>query len=174
MADAGPGHHVDDGAEPERNDVQQSRPPLRSVTSQTRTFVRFVNRTRRYVDVIWLDFRGVKQTYTRLGPGQLYKVVTYITHPWIFRDAETNCKLLVNSQEIYYPKPMPQIPLGHPVYGQASRNHISAYISIPLYTLKVRAAQVVQLCLGDLKDAHTLDIPKNLVDLIVNLGAERQ
>lgn len=37
MADAGPGHHVDDGVEAEGNDTEQSRQPLRSITSQVGT-----------------------------------------------------------------------------------------------------------------------------------------
>ena len=39
-----------------------------------------------------------------LPPGAQYNINTYVTHPWVFRDAETGAVLLVNSVEVFYPK----------------------------------------------------------------------
>lgn len=60
----------------------------------------------------------------------------------------------------------PIFPEGHARYGPVSPYRIPVYISIPLYTLQERAAQVVGSCLQNPKLAYSLDIPKNLMSTI--------
>ncbi|XP_071517189.1 uncharacterized protein [Panulirus ornatus] len=106
MDDVNPaGHAADEGRHPDQAvQLQQQQQVIRSLRSRQRSYVRFVNRTQRTVDVIWLDYNGVRQKYKTLIPGEAFKVNTFVTHPWIFRDAETTATLLVNSEEVFYPK----------------------------------------------------------------------
>ncbi len=67
------------------------------------SFVRFVNRTIRQVDVVWLNYEGIGVHYRSLTPNQWVDVNTYVGHPWIFRDSETGDKLVVQLQEVFEP-----------------------------------------------------------------------
>ncbi|XP_050729910.1 von Hippel-Lindau disease tumor suppressor-like isoform X2 [Eriocheir sinensis] len=153
-------------AEQQQQQQQQQhlQQPLRSIISRQQSYVRFVNRTQRSVHVLWVSYQGEHRLYKTLPPGAEYNVNTYVTHPWVFRDAETGATLLVNSEEVFFPKPI--FPEGHARYGPVSPYRIPVYISIPLYTLQERAAQVVGSCLQNPKLAYSLDIPKNLMSTI--------
>lgn len=147
---------------------RQHQQPLRSVTSTERSYARFINRTQRNVDVLWVDFQGNHRRYKVLAPGEIYKINTFVTHPWVFRDSETTAALVVNSEEVFYPKPA--LREGQQLVGQASPLHIPVYICIPLYSLKDRAAQVVRSCLQSPEAAYTLDIPRVLMHTIAKWG----
>ena len=67
------------------------------------SFVRFVNRTERSIDVVWLNYEGIGVHYCTLKPGHCIDVNTFVGHPWIFRDSQTGDKLMVNSKEVYEP-----------------------------------------------------------------------
>ncbi|KAK8718562.1 hypothetical protein OTU49_014648, partial [Cherax quadricarinatus] len=69
-----------------------------------RSFVCFVNCTRRNVDMFWVNFQGKHIKHKTLARRERYKIVTYVTHPWVFRDSETSSALVVNSEETFYPK----------------------------------------------------------------------
>lgn len=113
-----------------------------------------------------MNYVGEYQSYKTLLPRAEYDVNTYVTHPWVFRDAETGAVLLVNSEEVFFPKPV--FPEGHAHFGPVSPYRTPVYISIPLYTLLERAAQVVGSCLQNPMLAYSLDIPKNLMSVIAN------
>lgn len=142
---------------------QRQQRPLRSIESRIHSYVRFINRTQRSVDVFWLNYAGERQKYTTLNPGDTYKLNTYVTHPFIFRDAETSAKLIINSDEVYFPKPWRE---GQNILGQVVPWYVPEYIIIPLYTLRERAVQVVRSCLKDPKESYSLDIPQSLMTTI--------
>lgn len=78
---------------------------LKSEKCDKFSFVTFVNKTHRKVDVLWLDYNGRRVKYATLGiNNNTYEITTYETHPWIFRDSDTGDKLVVQGgQEVYYP-----------------------------------------------------------------------
>lgn len=49
----------------------------------------FTNASSRTVNVIWISFDCAEVLYQTLGPGQSYLQNTYLTHPWIVRDASS-------------------------------------------------------------------------------------
>ncbi|XP_028907240.1 von Hippel-Lindau disease tumor suppressor isoform X1 [Ornithorhynchus anatinus] len=72
-------------------------------------------------------------------------------HLWMFRDEETNDRLLVNQKELFSPTPNAN---GQPTF---------ANITIPVYTLKERCLQVVRSVVKP-EDYRKLDIVKSLYD----------
>ncbi len=88
----------------DNNDSEESAPKkLKSGPSMVQSFVRFVNRTIRQVDVVWLNYEGIGVHYRSLAPNHWVDVNTYVGHPWIFRDSETGDKLVVQLQEVFEP-----------------------------------------------------------------------
>lgn len=86
-----------------QNSREEEQMALRSRSSNIYSFVRFVNRTLRKVDIIWLNYEGSRVKYKTLAQDQFVDVNTFVGHPWIFRDADTGDRLLVKLCEVYQP-----------------------------------------------------------------------
>lgn len=81
-----------------------SRASPRSLHSRIGTPVRFINRSRSRVKVLWLNYQGEQVLYSTLEPlNGRYDVNTYVTHPWIAREKPTNAVMLLNFRKIYFP-----------------------------------------------------------------------
>ena len=81
------------------------RPSPRSLHSTTGAPVRFINRSRSRVKVLWLDYQGEQVLYSTLEPlSGRYDVNTYVTHPWIALEETTNAVMLLNFRKIYFPE----------------------------------------------------------------------
>jgi von Hippel-Lindau disease tumor supressor len=136
---------------------------VRSEHSLHKSFVRFINKSNRTVDVIWINFEGRLVKYNTLQPGVFLDMNTYATHPWIFLDSETQDRLVVESKEVFLPEPwyvqyrhlrreeLPPTPERTPVY-----------ITIPVYTLRERSLQIVRDNLLQPDDAFKLELPNSL------------
>jgi von Hippel-Lindau disease tumor supressor len=136
---------------------------LRSEHSRHESFVRFINKSNRTVDVIWLNFEGLHVKYKTLQPGVFFDVNTFATHPWVFLDSETQDRLVVKSKEVFLPEPW------YVQYRHLRREELpptpartSVYITIPLYTLRERTLQIVRDNLLQPDDAFKLELPNSL------------
>ncbi|XP_059226203.1 protein Vhl [Stomoxys calcitrans] len=81
-----------------------AQPRLASQNSHEKSFVFFLNTTHRQVNLYWMDFYGFQDFFTTLKPGAGIKANTFVTHPWIFRDAQTGERMHVKHQDIFWPQ----------------------------------------------------------------------
>lgn len=69
----------------------QERSSLKSHNDNQSTVVQFVNLTSTLAHVYWIDFDGQEQSYYDMPAHSVATVDTYVTHPWVIRDASGNC-----------------------------------------------------------------------------------
>jgi len=160
---------------PEIRDVP--RPDLRSHPSRRLTFVRFENATQRKVDVIWINYEGVRVKYKMLEPGQFFDANTYVKHPWIFQDALTHEPLVVKASPIFQPGPwyepfLPALRSGKLHLKELQPKRIQVFITIPIYSLREMAARAIKRQLVRPEDALQLEIPRQLQEDLMKSNFE--
>ena len=100
----------DSGSEDSSNSGKQAthaKIGRKSLPSRVKSYIRFVNKTDRTVDVVWLNYEGLGVRFRTVPPGQFVDVNTFAGHPWIFRDSHSGDKLVVQVQgnrDVYNPE----------------------------------------------------------------------
>ncbi|XP_043934573.1 von Hippel-Lindau disease tumor suppressor [Protopterus annectens] len=142
---------------PEEEAAASSRPVLFcSQNSRTVSVVIFCNLSRRRVRPVWVDFKGEPQPYPVVEPDSGgSRMITYLTHPWLFRDADTDDRLLANQQQVFLPSPNVD---GQPGYVN---------ITLPVYSLKERCLQVIRKLVKS-EDYRKLELVHSLYDDLEN------
>eukprot|EP00898_Chlorokybus_atmophyticus_P000323 jgi/Chlat1/1291/Chrsp118S01728 len=72
-----------------------------SLHSRVLTYVIFRNNTAGPVKLLWLNYQGEEIAYRTVAPGVAHRQQTYMTHPWVFRDAAAR-HLVVEKKEVFY------------------------------------------------------------------------
>ncbi|XP_051873892.1 von Hippel-Lindau disease tumor suppressor [Pristis pectinata] len=129
---------------------------LRSHHSRQNSFVTFCNCTGRSVRPVWINYHGQPETYAEMAAQSGRKMNTFTGHPWMFRDAISDDRLLVNGHDVFVSPPGQVNEIGQPRY-------IIVKITIPVYTLKERCLQVVR-SLVKREDYRNLEIVRSLCD----------
>ncbi|XP_054001771.1 von Hippel-Lindau tumor suppressor homolog [Hylaeus anthracinus] len=139
------------GENQQQQQQQQQQQPqfLRSINNDQRTFVKFINTTQRHVGLYWIDYQGQAVSYGVLTPDEHKDINTFVTHPWIFVDNETNDRYTVNQRDVFFPQPW-------------QRERLYVYITLPLYTLREMSLRTIKRRLSYDLQAFHLDIPRSL------------
>ena len=77
---------------------------MKSLNSDTVSLIAFVNRSGRPARIFWLNFKGQRIQYAILQGNEPFKITTYVTHPWLCRDAETGDVLTAGGKDVYFPE----------------------------------------------------------------------
>jgi len=64
---------------------------LRSQKSDKPTTIEFINKSKRTVNVYWIDYKGKRKLYHTLRPGQRVGQDTFRSHPWILTTEQGRC-----------------------------------------------------------------------------------
>jgi hypothetical protein len=64
---------------------------LRSQKDTKRTNIIFHNATSKAVHLYWINYRGRRESYGSIAPGQTHSQPTYRTHPWLVTDHRGKC-----------------------------------------------------------------------------------
>ncbi|XP_026999188.2 von Hippel-Lindau disease tumor suppressor [Tachysurus fulvidraco] len=132
----------------DRQQQQQQLPLVRSLISRVPIHVLFCNRSPRTVHLLWINFQGQPVSYGLLKPQTGRRMNTYVGHPWMFRDAQTDDPMLVNNKELYLP-------------SARDNNQVPVVITLPVYSLRERCLQVVRK-LVCIEDFSRLEIARTL------------
>ncbi|KAI4473929.1 hypothetical protein M0802_015870 [Mischocyttarus mexicanus] len=136
---------------------------IRSMNNYQISFVKFINCTHRTVAIYWIDYEGQAIKYASLQPARSLEVDTFVTHPWIFADDETNDRYLVNNSDVFYPEPwLAGVLNGREPYYPHRVNRTQARIIAPMYTLLELSSRAITKCLNYKEQVLRLNIPRCL------------
>lgn len=124
---------------------------VRSKESLESARVIIFNRTKRPVQILWINYDAITQLYRILRPGEQLEINTYKTHPWIFRDYWTGMSMHVNHQEVFWPEASTD---KHPV------QHV--HIHFPVQSLKEISSWAIVVKARDFKEITQMEIPETL------------
>lgn len=77
---------------------------LRSKESIDPAILLISNRTKRPVDILWINYAAKLIRYKTLLSGDEFEMNTFKTHPWIFRDCYTGLLMHVDHKEVFWPE----------------------------------------------------------------------
>jgi hypothetical protein len=72
-----------------------SEPALKSLNGKQSITLTFRNLSHEAISAYWLNYGGKRVFYRRLNGGDSYDQPTYISHPWVFVDANGKCRRIV-------------------------------------------------------------------------------
>jgi VHL beta domain len=92
---------------------------LRSATYHQVISLNFLNKTKASINIIWIDYDGLRKPFKTLGPNQNFNQSTYVSHAWLVTDPAGKClgafvasesqEVIVN-QEVIVKKPEDAAP----------------------------------------------------------------
>lgn len=134
---------------------------MKSAANTEAAKVKFINKSSRYIEIVWIGYNGQLTRYKCLEPHQFVDVNTYTNHPWIAVDSITRDNLNLNNKEIFVVDNFKcDIKLGtvQRTVTQADVR-IPVFITIPLHSLKNCAIRVVRDLIKSTVNINFLELP---------------
>lgn len=94
---------------------------LRSKESIEPARLLLINRTKRPIDILWINYAAKLIRYKQLRSDEEVQINTFKTHPWIFRDYYTGLLMHVEHKEVLWPeastdkRPVQQVNIHFPL-----------------------------------------------------------
>lgn len=110
-----------------------------------------VNRTKRPVDILWINYSAKLVRYKQLRLDEEVQINTFKTHPWIFRDYYTGLLMHVDHKEVLWPEASTE-----------KRPHQLVHIHFPLQSLKTISLWATVLKVRNLREITEMEIPQTL------------
>lgn len=163
--------------EPEEQQIDDTRPP-RSIECVDRVYVRFINRTNRCIEIVWINYRGAYERYSLLRRMTHYvDVNTFVSHPWVALDQQTKDLMRIAGMPIYYPRQVwtdrshEEPHIRYPIHPEDRRQ--IRYITLPMYSLRERCLFEIRNHLRGEADVDELHLPGNVSADLRRLIAHR-
>ncbi|CAO1329786.1 unnamed protein product [Diamesa hyperborea] len=135
---------------------------IKSLDSEIRGFVNFINVTQRTVDVCWMNYSGKPIHYTSILPGASAFVNTYVTHPWIFTCKNSGERMCVDGKKVFMPEAWLKFII-RAADGSMSVGRQHTKIHYPLRSLKNSCEwSIISSMVKQIDDINKLEIPKSL------------
>jgi len=149
----------------EENNLEEQN--IRSLQSNQKCYVRFINTTDRTIEIMWINFTGQYVRYRILEKSDYIDVNTYKTHPWIAKDFLTKDVLHIDKKFVYNPKSTREYIQERYPERHIPENHearLRAFISLPVYSLRYSCLLALRNRIYREEDVDQLCLPKNLSD----------
>lgn len=109
------------------------------------------NRTKRPVDILWINYEAKLIRYKTLRSGDEFKMNTFKTHPWIFRDYYTGLLMHADHKEVFWPE------------GSTDKRPIqNVHIHFPVQSLKTISLWACVLKVRNHNEIIHMEIPQTL------------
>lgn len=151
---------------------------LRSVESNDKVFVKFINCTNFNITILWINYAGGYTQYSLLRRRNYVNVTTYKSHPWIAIDVDTKNHMHLNKEYVYMPKTLKDIvrekfPNTDVKVDGNTNKRLIVKITFPLYSLKYIAILEIRSRLRLPEDVDRLELPKQLMHALKKSINER-
>ncbi|XP_017781685.1 PREDICTED: von Hippel-Lindau tumor suppressor homolog [Nicrophorus vespilloides] len=143
------------------------RDAIRSLRSDQKVYLRFINLTKCTIELVWVNFFGSYIRYKLLRRGEYVDVNTFTTHPWLALEIHTKDRMHICKQYIYMPRPTQEIMklksnLREPVVDREKRK--ICCITTPLYSLRFQSLLILRNYFKTPEEVSALDLPRSVTD----------
>ncbi|CAG9813663.1 unnamed protein product [Phaedon cochleariae] len=140
---------------------------LHSLKSDEKAYIRFINKTDRTIELVWINFKGEYWRYQVLRKDEYLDVNTYKTHPWMALDQITKDRMHVDSKFLFLPKTSAEyLQERYPdkIVPEHYEMRMRVYVTLPMYSLKYAALLSIRNRLRNTEDADVLELPRELIE----------
>jgi len=137
---------------------------VKSLNTRIASPVEFINHTGKTVNLKWFDYDGKENPFATLQSDNCLEVNTYVTHPWIAVDEQTNETMLLNFRKVYFPDE----PVIRRVDYESRRFYAvrtQIYITTPVYRLEEYCIKFVKKIVLS-QHINRLPLPQPILDKI--------
>lgn len=145
--------------------------PIKSRPGVTAASILFLNKSGYTVTIYWIDYSGSLVKFASLDHGKLFRIKTFVEHPWIACSERDGRRM-----QFYYQPRSDDTSKGKPKFSNilwptSSPNRASvAFILSPVYTLKEVCFRHLQIMGVSYDSASKLRLPKSIFEDLVEFA----
>ena len=153
--------------------------PIKSQPAVTPAHIIYVNKSGRTVAIYWIDYSGSLVKFASLDHGKLFRIKTFIGHPWIACSEKDGKRMQFYYQQKSKPQQGPNSTSGSNkeakfssiLWPASTPNRTSiAFILSPVYTLKEVCFRHLQILGVSYDSASKLRLPRTIFEDLVEFA----